>query len=236
MDVKELSQISGRPEDHWYYAAKFDLLASTVAKFGARRVADVGAGSGVFARLLLERTDCGEATCIDPAYDADRDETVSGKPLRFRRSAVGADFDLVLLMDVLEHVDNDVELLSDAASSLKKGTPLFITVPAFKFLWSAHDDFLDHRRRYTAKSLARTIEAAHLRADWIRYFYAVIFPLAAVIRLASRGRDARQGSDLRPAPPLVSEILKKALAAERRIFFPVNGLAGLSVVAVARKG
>ena len=84
MDVKELSQISGPPEAHWYYATKFDLLSATVSAFGARRIVDVGAGSGVFSRLLLERSDCEEATCVDPAYEQEHDETVNGKILRFR--------------------------------------------------------------------------------------------------------------------------------------------------------
>lgn len=81
MDVKEFSQISGPPEDHWYYAAKFDLMASTVWAFNAKRVADVGAGSGVFAKLLLERTACEQATCVDPAYETDCNESVNGKIL-----------------------------------------------------------------------------------------------------------------------------------------------------------
>ena len=235
MDIKELSQISGPPEKHWYYTAKFDLLASTVGQFGAQHVADIGAGSGVFARLLLERTGCREATCVDPAYDADRDESVNGKPLRFRRSPIGGNFDLVLLMDVMEHVDDDVALLVDTASSLRSGTPLFITVPAFQFLWSAHDEFLDHRRRYTAQTLARAITGAHLQISRIRYFYATILPPVAVLRLASRGRAPSKGSDLRPTPAGVAWILGKALAAERRLLYPFNRLAGLSVVAVARK-
>jgi hypothetical protein len=62
MDIKELSQLSGPPEAHWYYAAKFELLAATIRAFGARRIVDVCAGSGVFSQLLLERTDCEEAT------------------------------------------------------------------------------------------------------------------------------------------------------------------------------
>jgi SAM-dependent methyltransferase len=235
MDVKELSQISGPPEKHWYYAAKFDLLASTVGQFGAQQVADVGAGSGVFARLLLERTRCREATCVDPAYDAERDESVNGKPLRFRRRPSGENFDLVLLMDVMEHVDDDVGLLADTASSLKSGTPLFITVPAFQSLWSAHDEFLDHRRRYTARRLARAITAAHLQINRIRYFYATILPPVAVLRLASRAREPSKGSDLRPTPAGVAWVLEKALAAERRLLYPFNTLGGLSVVAVARK-
>ena len=234
MDVKELSQISGPPEAHWYYAAKFDLLAATVGAFGARRIVDVGAGSGVFARLLLERTDCQEAICVDPAYERDRDETVNGKSLRFRRAYDGMDFDLILLMDVLEHVDDDVALLSDVVTSVRPGTPVFITVPAFGFLWSAHDVFLEHRRRYTAKMLARTMRGAKLTVDRIRYFYLGIFPLVALLRLLTRGRDPRRGSDLRPAPAVVGWLLAKALKAERRLIFPFNNLAGLSIVAIGR--
>ena len=234
MDVKELSQISAPPEAHWYYAAKFDLLAATVSAFGARRIVDVGAGSGVFARLLLERTDCQEAMCVDPAYERDHDETVNGKVLRFRRAYEGTNFDLILLMDVLEHVDDDVALLSDVATSVSPGTPVFITVPAFGFLWSAHDVFLEHRRRYTAKMLIRTMTGAKLTVNRIRYFYLGIFPLVALLRLLTRGRDPDKGSDLRPAPVAVGWFLAKVLKAERRLIFPFNRLAGLSVVGIGR--
>jgi trans-aconitate methyltransferase len=234
VDVKELSQIQGAPEDHWYYATKFDLLAETVSDFGARHIVDVGAGSGVFARLLLERTDCQEATCVDPAYEQEHEETVNGKVLRFRRGYESREFDLILLMDVLEHVDDDVALLRGVAASVKPGTPMFITVPAFGFLWSAHDVFLEHRRRYTAAMLVKTMTKARLNVDWTRYFYLSIFPLVALVRLLSRGRDPTGGSDLRPAPAGVGWLLRNVLAVERRLVFPVNRLAGLSVVAVAR--
>jgi SAM-dependent methyltransferase len=234
MDVKELSQIAGPPEAHWYYAAKFDLLAETVGEFRAQRILDVGAGSGIFARLLLERTDCREATCVDPAYTSDRDETANGKALRFRRGFEGGDFDLILLMDVLEHVDDDVALLASAAAAAKPGTPVFITVPAFQFLWSAHDVFLEHRRRYTSGMLARTIAGAGLHVERIRYFYATILPAAAVVRVLTRGRDPAKGSDLRPVPAPVTQLIRATLALERRLLFPLNRLAGLSVVAVAK--
>ena len=234
MDVKELSQISGPPAEHWYYAAKFDLLAATVRALKVRSVVDVGAGSGVFARLLLERTDCLEAMCVDPAYERDQDEMVNGKTLRFRRGYESQDFDLILLMDVLEHVDDDVALLSSVVSSVRPGTTVFVTVPAFGFLWSAHDVFLDHRRRYTAAMLAQTMTDARLTVDRIRYFYAAIFPLVALLRLVTRTRDPAKGSDLRPAPAVVGWLLKTVLGAERRVLFPVNCMAGLSVVGIAR--
>jgi SAM-dependent methyltransferase len=234
MDIKELQQIQGAPEDHWYYAAKFDLLASIVSGFGAKRIADVGAGSGVFSRLLLRHTGCQEALCVDPAYETEYDERVGDKLLKFRRSYDGRDFDLILLMDVLEHVDDDAGLLRHVAAAVAPGTPIFITVPAFGFLWSAHDVFLEHRRRYTAASMRACIGAAGLRTEWARYFYAAIFPLVAVIRLLSRGRAPEKGSDLRPAPAPVAWLLRAALKLERQALFRVNRLAGLSVVALAR--
>ena len=120
MDVKELKQISGPREANWYYRAKFDLLAETVGDFGAQRVVDVGTGSGVFARLLLQRTGCREATCVDPAYDEDSDEGINGKVLRFRRGFERRDFDLAPLMDVL--VDDDVALLAATAASARPRT------------------------------------------------------------------------------------------------------------------
>jgi trans-aconitate methyltransferase len=234
MDIKELSQLSGPPEAHWYYAAKFELLAATIRAFGARRIVDVGAGSGVFSGLLLERTDCEEATCVDPAYEQDHDEVINGKVLRFRRGYDGRDFDLILLMDVLEHVDDDVGLLRHVVASVSPGTPVFITVPAFRFLWSAHDVFLEHRRRYSAAMLDRTMTNASVKVDRIRYFYLTIFPIALLVRLLTRKRDPDMGSDLRPAPAAVGWLLKTVLKAERQLVFPVNRLAGLSVVGLGR--
>jgi SAM-dependent methyltransferase len=234
MDVKELSQISGPPERHWYYAAKFDLLAATVRDFKVRRIVDIGAGSGVFARLLLERTDCEDALCVDPAYEREYDEEVNGKTLRFRHAYRGDPVDLVLFMDVLEHVDDDIALLREVTAGLPANTAVFITVPAFNFLWSAHDVFLDHRRRYNSAMLANTISGAGLHRVWMRYFYAAIFPLVAVIRLLTRGRPAKEGSDLRPAPALVNSLLIAMLKLERKLIMPANRIAGVSLVALAR--
>ena len=94
MDIKELGQLDGPPEDHWYYASKFALLSNAVEALGARHVVDIGAGSGVFSRLLLERTGCASALCVDPAYEVEEDVEIGGKLLRFRRQYDGSPVDL----------------------------------------------------------------------------------------------------------------------------------------------
>jgi hypothetical protein len=78
------------------------------------------------------------------------------------------------------------------------------------------------------------MKRAKLSVDRIRYFYAAIFPFAAMLRLLTRGRDPGQGSDMRPAPAVVGWALQMVLKAERLLIFPINVMAGLSVVAVAR--
>jgi hypothetical protein len=78
------------------------------------------------------------------------------------------------------------------------------------------------------------MKSAELTVHRIRYFYLGIFPFAVLLRLLARGRDPRKGSDLRPAPAPVGWLLEKALKAERRLIFPFNGLAGLSVVGLGR--
>ena len=107
-------------------------------------------------------------------------------------------------------------------------------MPAFGFLWSVRQVFLEHRRRYTSTMLARTMTAARLNVDRIRYFYAAIFPLVALLRLLSPGRDPGRGSDLRPTPAPVGWLLTTVLKAERQLVFPINRVAGLSVVGIGR--
>jgi hypothetical protein len=63
----------------------------------------------------LKDTELTESTCVDPGYSADRDETVSGKPLSFRRHSDRSEADLVLMMDVIEHVENDIGLVEEYA-------------------------------------------------------------------------------------------------------------------------
>src|SRR5439155_683450 len=70
--------------------------------------------------------------------------------------------DAVLLLDVLEHLDDDVAALVTARRALRPGGLLVITVPAYRWLWSGHDVALGHRRRYTARELSRVVERAGL--------------------------------------------------------------------------
>src|SRR3546814_3881072 len=145
MDLNEESMLGGDIDSHWYYRSKARALSSCLPRSTGNKVLDVGAGSGFFSRWLLSHGLADEATCVDTGYASDCDEEIDAKPLRFRREIATSDADLLLLMDVLEHVEDDAGLLRTYLDKAPPQAQAAITVPAFQFLWSHHDVFLDRK-------------------------------------------------------------------------------------------
>jgi len=230
MDVKESGLLGGSVGDHWYYQSKKLALDSMLRGTSFHRVLDIGAGSGIFSRHLLERGGS-SAVCVDSAYAEDRLESFCGKPVRFVREIIPCDADLVLLMDVLEHVDDDVKFIKAGVAGAAARAFVLITVPAFQSLFSAHDRFLEHRRRYTIRSLEATVRAAGLEIVSTRYFFAFLLPIAAAIRVLQRNSPPR--SSLIVHSQLVNALLTFAHRMELPLF-RFNRLGGLSVFCLAR--
>ena len=239
MDVKECDILGERINDHWYYVSKGRALLQFLAGERRAEVLDVGAGSGYFSKLLLRAGIAERALCVDPAYAAHRTELSGGKQIRFVREAGTVNSDLVLMMDVIEHVDDDVGLVRQYSDLMPQHGTMLITVPAFQFLWSRHDVFLEHKRRYTHASLHRTIEAAGLTVVRTRYFFSLLFPLICMVRLWGRLRlatsRATPQSDLRIHGDLTNGILTAVHEFERRTLFRINAWLGLSIFCLARK-
>ena len=108
-----------------------------------------------------------------------------------------------------------------------------MTVPAFRFLWSGHDVFLEHKRRYRLGEIEAVVRAAGLEVVHGSYYFGFVFPLAAAVRLATRNTSAPRTS-LKRHGALANGLLGAVCAAELP-FFPVNRLAGLSAFVLARK-
>jgi hypothetical protein len=140
------------------------------------------------------------------------------------------------MMDVLEHVDDDVALLAEYASLLQPGRHVLITVPAFQALWSAHDVFLEHCRRYSLRQLEDVVRSAGLHPKRASYFFALILPIAVAARLKDRKRmDAQQiepRSSLRPHGAFVNTALMLVNALELPLL-KLNRLGGLSIFCIA---
>jgi len=233
MDLKEAEILGGQEERHWYYASKARALRRALERQPFSRIIDVGAGSGFFSRMLLRQTTAQSATCVDPGYTREWSEAENGKPIEFRRDAEPGAADLVLMMDVLEHVDDDVALVRQYTDRARPGTRVLASVPAFSWLWSAHDVFLEHRRRYTLPELTRVLAEAGLVNIEGFYFFASVLPAVAAIRLLSRGGEARpRGSDLRRHGALINSVLTAVCRLES-VVTRHNHLCGLTAFALA---
>ena len=181
---------------------------------------------------------CQRAVCVDLVYFVEQVEIYHGYLLRFVRALKQRNHKLVIMMDVLEHVDDDVALLREYSAGLTSDAAMLITVPAFQFLWSGHDIFLEHRRRYTRASLIRVVKAANLEVVRCRYFYGLLFPMIAALRLRDKllhhHHKLEAKSALRKYPPLLNSVLTRIHDVERATVFPFNIFAGATIFCLAR--
>ncbi|HEY2817421.1 MAG TPA: methyltransferase domain-containing protein [Casimicrobiaceae bacterium] len=240
MDVRELEILGAEISRHWYYRSKARLLRQSIAGRQFRTVADIGAGSGYFSRTLLSLGVARRAVCIDVAYPEESMESVDGREISFVREwQSDGTADLYLFMDVLEHLENPVDVLRRYVEQMPVGALCIITVPAFQFLWSGHDVFLGHVRRYTLREIENELRIAGLTVLSGRYFYAVLFPVVSMLRLIDRWKLKRRKiaprSALKPCRGLLNELLIRMHDFERKFLFPVNRVAGLTAICVARK-
>ena len=199
-----------------------------------RRILDVGAGSGFFSRHLLAEAGAQSALCVDIGYPSDRDDSEGGKPVLYRRDTGPTDCDLVLMMDVLEHVDDDRGLVRHYAAKVPSGAHFLVTVPAFRFLWSGHDVFLEHKRRYRLGEIEAAMRDAGL-AGRARRLLLRLRLSAGRGRAAGHARRQRSpGAASRSTVRSTNGLLSAICTAELPLF-PINRLAGLSAFVLARK-
>jgi SAM-dependent methyltransferase len=150
-----------------------------------------------------------------------------------RIDAADDTYDLVALLDVLEHVQDDVGALKAVAAKARHGGYILITVPAHPWLWSAHDDVHHHKRRYTRRTLRRAIARAGLSLESIGSFNMLLLPAALAQRAAKRILAVRSADDSMP-PALLNRLLTRIFMIERHFAGRLTLPIGLSLVAVAR--
>ncbi|MBK8398732.1 MAG: methyltransferase [Leptospiraceae bacterium] len=239
MDLKESDILQEKIFSHWYYKSKSNVILSLINNRKIKSVLDIGAGSGYFAKIILERTDAEFAICIDTGYEKDFEETYSGKKIYFKREvAENLNVDLVLLMDVIEHVSDDQQFLESWTKKINNEDALFIvTVPAFQFLFSTHDIFLEHFRRYNIFNLRRLMINCGMKIHLIFYFYGVLFFPIAIIRLFKKIFSVKN-QELKSDMVDVSMPLNNFLVFIHKIeifFMKINKFFGVSLVCLFQK-
>jgi len=237
MDLKELE--SGvNPEVHWYYQSKMKPLFTYTRKVLAATqpltIVDVGSGSGFFA-ISLERkfsSQIKKVYLVDINYTADEiAETRGAKIEKVLSIPSKIENGLVILMDVLEHLEDDLKMLNEIkAACVGDSNYFFITVPAFFSLWSGHDVYLGHYRRYKIATLTSVLQKAKYNIKNTYYLYGILFPMVWLARKLDNMKKKEANSNMKPFNPIVNKALLGITSVEMAVS-TANKVCGVTCVA-----
>ena len=239
MDRIVYDRMAAHDSTHWWYRARRDILADYLTRYAGlpvdARILEIGCGTG-HNLPMLARFGSVEAIEIDPAArdiaSARLGRPVGDAPLPELPGIERGAYDLIAVLDVVEHIEADVAALAAMRECLKPGGKILIAVPAHQWMWSAHDTVNHHHRRYSKRTLTAAIAAAGLRPRKLAYFNSLLFPLAAAARVAGRltGRD--DSDDSPPAKPL-NALFETIFRLERHAIGRVPMTPGVSIVTLA---
>jgi hypothetical protein len=242
MDLRERG--SGRARHPWEVSrSRFfrDLIGDHVDLAAVRTVLDAGAGDGWFAGELLGTLDpAASITCWDVNYRSE--DLAAPTDPRIVRTAThpAGTFELVLALDVLEHLDDDESFLADTLVPLLSGT-LVVSVPAIPRLFSDHDRRLEHRRRYRRRYLLEMLDRHVDVRESGTLFTSLLVPRTVTVAAERLGHEPKPAgigawSGGPRATSLITSALDADAAAGRSLARRGVVLPGLSVWAVCRRG
>ena len=241
MERKVYEQMAQLDSRHWWFTARRRILDSVIERVvrppNDARILELGAGTG-HNLPMLSRFGRVEASELDPVARKLATERL-GRPVLEAAlpdlSMFPADsYDMIALLDVLEHVPDDAGSLCAIYTRLKPGGALLLTVPINPWMWSAHDVAHHHHRRYRKNEIRRLAEEAGFSIELISPFNSLLFPPIAAVRLAGKlaGRD--DSDDAMPSPA-VNKILDTVFGLERGLIGRMPMPFGVSLVAVLRR-
>lgn len=230
---------------HWWFSGRKKIIAAMMRHFflgiSDFSLLDIGTGTG-FMLSVLNRY--GHVTALDGdgdaiAYARQRQvERVTYVHTAFPPyTTPEKSFDVVTLFDVLEHIEDENGALYNIYSLLKPGGYVMCTVPAFSFLWTAHDVINQHKRRYTRKELIGKLEKHGFSLLKCSYFNTFLFPLACLYKGYWRVRwQSRSKTHIENIPhDAINTILYFIFSCEQYLLPYLNFPFGVSLIGIARR-
>jgi SAM-dependent methyltransferase len=243
MDKDQQQRYFDLGQSYFWLSGKYDFLriylsSLDVPQSSRRRVLDCGCGPGNMYALLEEFGQVYGSDFSVPALAFARERGL--KRLFIADATAFAvqsnTFDLIVLADVLEHIDDDEKALAELRRILKPGGRLLISVPAFAMLWGAHDEAFGHFRRYSRRELVAKFERAGLEVEDSSYFEALFFvPMFLFRKLKALLPATRDRDDFVPVSRSLNAILRRVIAWEAYIVRRWHPPFGVSLIGVARK-
>jgi hypothetical protein len=216
------------PISHWYYKHKYNEIMHKILKYKSefKTLSDIGSGSAVFSNKLSQDFPNSNFHLVDINYTPEQISKSTSK-MNYTKEIQPAD--IFLLTDVLEHIEEPKEFFQQICKLGKNDDLIVITVPAFMQLWSGHDVFLKHYRRYTKSTLLLDLKGAPIEILDTKFLYQALF-LPAYIYRKIFGRE--HSSQLKQSNRIFESAIDLVLRFERiaNLKFPL----GVSILLIAR--
>lgn len=241
MEAEVYARMAELDEEHWWFAARREILESVIRRIVRpppnARILEIGCGTGHNLEMLsrfgaVEATELNESArklasrrfgrAIQPAALPD----LSMFP--------PSSFDMIALLDVLEHIPDDEASLRAIRSVLKPGGKLLVTVPGNPWMWSAHDVAHHHHRRYRKSQLRQVAESAGFAVELLSPFNTLLFPAVAAARIGGKLLRRESADDSMPSKP-VNALLRSVFSLEAPLLGRVPLPFGVSLIAVLRR-
>lgn len=243
MPDHDIAQMFNNESHHWWFVTKAAFMKQVLKCFipmTKQMTLDAGCGTGHNVRFLAE---CGNYVGIDVSIEAlkfcqKNDHTCLAQAnleqLPFKDNC----FDLIISLDVIEHTKNPWRVIREFKRVLNENGSILVAVPAYRFLFSVHDESLCHMRRYDAKDLRSLLEEAGFEIKYLSYFYCLTFLPVAMIRIFRKlfEKNSHPSTDMFYMPmPGLNAFMKRVMTLEVKLFGHISLPFGTSVMAVAVK-
>jgi len=242
VDIAQFDLHAQLEDKHWWFTGRRAVLLEILNRFlptgMGHRIAEIGCGTGGNLSFFQDFYD---VMGVDISHEA-----ISHARQRVDCPLFLGDFgeqlapywpkiDALLLLDVLEHVEDDRAFLGRAVEALRPGGLILLTVPAYSFLWSHHDEVLGHVRRYEMQNLRNVWSNLQVEECYLSPFNSFLFPIIAFCRLMGFGNKGGRDSNLKESSSIVNFLLHTLFASERFWLKLAPLPVGVSYCAVLKK-
>ncbi len=247
MNRKLLDKFNKVEKLHWWWEGRRRLIKTLIRPISPKRILDIGCGTGETIAFLQREYSKAKVFGVDSS-----DKAVRYSRSRKLRNISKADanklpfknnyFDVVLFLDVLEHIKDDLKAVREAKRVLKNNGIIIVTSPALSFIWSKHDVNQGHFRRYSKETICELASDADLKIKFVSYFNFFLSPPIILLRMLSNigplkflaNYDRGINYDI-AFNNLVNTILKKIFLSEASLLEHIRFPFGISISAVLVK-